>query len=246
MLFYVVYMRPRHVVPILMYHAVSTEKGDSLHVSPANFRKQIEFLHKANYSVISLDDLVDGINSGSKFPPKTVVITFDDGFEDNFLHGFPVLSKYEMPATIFIITGYMGNDAEKDYLNWEQVRVMSDNGIDIGAHTRNNVYLPGIKDYGDLKKEIVGSREDIKSALGIDAMYFCYPIGGFTTAVKYIVKEAGYKGACTTNRGWDRSNQDVYELNRVKITNSDCVKPLHFRAKISGYYNLFRSLKSGG
>ncbi|MDP2830799.1 MAG: hypothetical protein Q8O02_00950, partial [Candidatus Omnitrophota bacterium] len=75
------------------------------------------------------------------------------------------------------------------------------------------------------------------------AVYFCYPIGGFNEIVKKLVKEASYKGACTTNRGADRFNRDVYELKRVKMTNFDMSKPFYFRLKLSGYYNLFRSRK---
>ncbi|MFH1837315.1 MAG: polysaccharide deacetylase family protein [Candidatus Omnitrophota bacterium] len=235
-------MRPRHVVPILMYHSVSSDKNDSLHVSPSNFSKQISFLHNSGYSVISLDELVRGIKSGVSFPGKTVVITFDDGFEDNFLYAFPILTKFDMPATIFIITGYMGN--KEEYLNWDQARLMSKNDISIGAHTRNNEYLPSIKDIGDLREEIAGSKADIEKEIGKGDIYFCYPIGGFNETVKEAVKESGYKGACTTNRGANRYNRDVFELKRVKITNSDCTKPLHFKAKLSGYYNLFRSLKA--
>jgi len=194
--------------------------------------------------VISLDELVQGIKNGASFSEKTVVITFDDGFENNFLYAFPVLAKFDIPATIFIVTGYMGE--KEGYLNWDQIRFMSNNGMDIGAHTRNNEYLPSIKDPGSLWDEIAGSKKDIEENLGTNVMYFCYPIGGFTKDVKDTVRKAGYKGACTTNRGTDRYNKDVYELNRIKITNSDCTKPLHFRAKLSGYYNLFRHLKDSG
>ncbi len=241
--FYVVYMKPRHVVPILMYHAVSDTEGSSLNVTPENFAGQMDFLHDAGYSVITLDDLVDKIKNREKPGPKTVVITFDDGYEDNYLHAFPVMEKYDMPATIFLITVYV--DTRKNYLKWEQVRLMMKNGMSFGGHTRDDVYLPGVSDEESLWNQIAGSREDIETNTDGEALYFCYPTGGFNSQVKDVVKRAGYKGACTTNRGYDRSNRDVYELNRVKITNSDMTKPFHFRAKLSGYYNLFRSLKSG-
>jgi peptidoglycan/xylan/chitin deacetylase (PgdA/CDA1 family) len=239
--FYFFYMRPRHVVPILMYHSISAQPESSLNVSPENFTRQMDFLKREGYSVISLDELVSGIKSGRKFSSKTVVITFDDGFENNYLYAFPVLAKYKMPATVFLITGYL--EKEKGYLTWDQVRLMYENGIDFGCHTRDNVYLPSVKDGESLWIQIEGSKADIKDNAGKEAGYFCYPTGGFNDIVKDVVKKAGYKGACTTNRGSDRYNKDVYELIRVKITNSDTTKPLHFRAKLSGYYNLFRSLK---
>ncbi|MCK5450665.1 MAG: polysaccharide deacetylase family protein [Candidatus Omnitrophica bacterium] len=243
LLFYNLYIKPRHVIPILMYHAVSFKQDDTLHVNPENFSKQIEFLNRGGYSVISLDELIRGIETRKKFPSKTVVITFDDGFENNFLYAFPVLAKYNMPATIFLITDYMGT--HDGYLNWDQINLMAENNIDFGGHTRSNVYLPSLNNAEKLWDEVSGCRFDIEKETEVEVKYFCYPIGGFNEKVKNAVKKAGYKAACTTNRGFDRYNRDIYELKRVKITNSDEVKPLHFRAKLSGYYNLFRSQKNG-
>lgn len=240
--FYFLYMRPRYVVPILMYHGVTEGKEGSLFVTPENFSEQMKYLHSKGYNVISLHRLVKGITNGEEFSAGTVVITFDDGFEDNYRHAFPILRKYQMPATIFLITGYIGKDPE--YLDWDQIALMLDNGIAFGGHTRNDIYLPSLKERGKLKVEIAGSKEDIEEATNRVARYFCYPIGGFNETIKEIVKESGYKGACTTNRGSDRYNKDVFELTRVKVTNSDMTKPFHFRAKLSGYYNLFRSMKS--
>ena len=242
-LFYFSYMRPRKVVPILMYHSISEDTTSSLNVTPENFKKQIDFLAGSGYSVIPLDELVEGIRKNKKFPDKTVVITFDDGFEDNYLNAFPVLAKHKMPATVFLVAGYIGE--REGYLKWDQVNLMKQNGVDFGAHTVNNVYLPAIEDTRTLWWEVSGPKSIIKGATGETPRYFCYPTGGFNAKVKNAVVRAGYNGACTTNRGFGKLNKDVYELKRVKVTNSDMNKPFHFRAKLSGYYNLFRSPKKG-
>jgi len=242
-LFYFLYMSPRRVTPILMYHSIKDKEGDSLSVAPSNFSRQMEYLYRQGYSVITLDELLGEVAKGRRYLPKTVVITFDDGYEDNYIHAFPVLSKYGMSATIFLVTDYIG---KKDgYLEWDQVVLMEKNGVEPGGHTRSNVYLPSIKDSQVLFDEVSGCREDIEKYAGIEAGFFCYPTGGFNEKVKKAVKLAGYKGACTTNRGYDRLNEDVYELNRIKVTDSDMNEPFHFRAKLSGFYNVFRSAKSG-
>ncbi len=234
------FFRASHVTPILMYHSISEDKDNTLSVSPLNFRRQIEYLNKEKYNVVSMEKLVESVKEGEKLPPKTVVITFDDGFENNFLWAFPLLSKYDMPATIFLITGHVGKD--EGYLNWDQIRVMRKNGISFGGHTRNHVYLPSITDGNSMLTEIDGCAKDIMINTGARPELFCYPLGAFNDAVKDVVKRSGYKGACTTNRSSDRLNSDIFALNRIKVTNSDMTKPLHFRMKLSGYYNFFRSL----
>jgi len=123
--------------------------------------------------------------------------------------------------------------------------MMLRDGFSFGGHTRHNMYLPGITDPVQLVDEIAGCKTEIEENLGQTIDYYCYPTGGFTAQVKRIVRESGYKGACTTNRGTARFNTDVYELKRVKVTNADMTRPLSFRAKLSGYYNLFRSTKRG-
>ncbi|MBF0493641.1 MAG: polysaccharide deacetylase family protein [Candidatus Omnitrophica bacterium] len=252
------FVLPERTTPILMYHSISGFGNASTTVSPENFKKQMEFLYYHDYRVISLESLVAEIKKGHRYLPKVVVITFDDGYEDNFTNAFPVLAKYNMPATIFIITGFVGTDnaalewdpdrqfnVRKRYLTWEQVSLMHRNGLTFGAHSREHAYLPSITDDKKLLQEILGPKADIKLKVGLDAEFFCYPLGGFTEKVKKAVKGAGYTAAFTTNRGYDRTNADLYELKRIKVTNSDMNSPLHFRAKLSGFYNLFRSSKKG-
>lgn len=238
----VIYLRPGYVVPILMYHSIGYDTDTSLHVSPDNFHKQVKYLVDKGYNVIPLEKLIKGIKNKKKFPHNTVVITFDDGYRNNFTEAFPILAKYKLPATIFIVSGYVGR---KDYVTWEQVRLMADNGISFGGHTVNNVYLPSLDAEKEVFDEINGCRQAIRNNAGVDAMTFCYPTGGYDDRAKKAVKDSGYIGACTTNRGSDRFNRDIFALNRVKVTNSDMKKPFHFRAKLSGYYNLFRRLRSG-
>ena len=237
------YLNSIRVTPILMYHSIDyADKESTLHVTPENFKAQVEYLHDNGYKIITLGELVSHIESGIKYIPKTVVITFDDGFKDNYVNAFPVLVKYDMPATIFLISSY--TNVNKKYLTRDQIRLMNNHKINFGGHTRDNVYLPSIKDNKGLFEQINGCKNDIEQ-IGINVEHFCYPTGGFNETVKELVRKAGYKSACTTNRGPGRKNKDVFSLKRVKITNSDTVKPLHFWGKLSGYYNGFRGLKRG-
>jgi peptidoglycan/xylan/chitin deacetylase (PgdA/CDA1 family) len=249
--FYFFWLYPKYSVPILTYHSFDSSEG-LLSVAPENFEKQMRFLKDKGFHVISFDELVEGIKSNRRFSHNTVVITIDDGYKDNFIYAYPILKKYGFPATIFLVTNYI-NDAGADFLNWDEVREMARHNISFGGHTKNHIYLPSVDKEDTLWQEISGSREAIAEHLGAPADYFCYPYGGFTEEAKKLVKKAGYKGACVTNRGFAVLNKtDLYELHRISVRNgdpyfslSDMSAPLRFRAKLSGYYNLFRTKKVG-
>lgn len=238
--FYRFWMYPQYTVPILMYHYTGDGNG-TLFVSSENFERQMKYLRDREYNIISLDDFVDRKKAGKDFSHNTVVITFDDGQRNNYINAFPVLKKYQMSATIFIITQWMGQNA---FLTWDQVKEMAQYDIDFGSHTQHHVYLPEA-DIDMLRLEIERSKKDIEKRLGKPVNHLCYPSGGFTKDVKRLVEESGYLSALTTNRGFDRYNNDLYELMRIKVTNSDAVKLFHFWGKLSGYYNFFRKAKSG-
>lgn len=239
--FYFFWLTPKYTVPILTYHAIGNEKGN-LFVTFESFSKQMEYIKRNGYEVITLDELVKNIQSKKRFKRNEVVITFDDGYQDNYKYAYPVLKKFSFPATIFLITDSIGNG--KSFLNWDEVRIMSKNGISFGGHTKIHFYLGIVKDYKIAQEQIVGSKEAIEQEIHVPVDYFCYPSGGFNERVKEIVKEAGYKGACTTNRGFVDFNSDVYELKRIKVTNFDTTKPFSFWMKLSGYYNLIRDKKN--
>jgi len=188
------------------------------------------------------DRLVQSIRDHQHLKGRNVVITIDDGYEDNFKYAYPVLKKFGFPAIIFLATNFIGND--KKFLSWEEVATMSKGGVSFGAHTKTHLYLGNINDEKLIRDEIEGSKRAIEGKLGIPVDYFCYPNGGFNERVKELVVKAGYKGACTTNRGFADFNNDVYELKRIKVTNADMANPFSFWLKLSGYYNILRKDKN--
>lgn len=228
-----------YVAPIMMYHSVGyTEELKSNTVSPQNFEWQMAYLKDHRYRVLSFDELVRLTVNGEPLPRKSVVITFDDAYEDNYTYAFGILKKYGYPAIIFSPSDLIG---QKEYLNWEQVREMAKSGITFGSHTRLHSYLPDLS-VEKQREEIIGSKRVLEEHLGAAVDYFAYPIGGFSESIKQIVKEAGYKGAAATNRGYDRFNKDVFELNRIRFSDKDDRND-YLWIKLSGYYNLFRAAK---
>jgi len=234
------WLSDRHVVPIMMYHSVNYETQKNVNtVHPQNFARHLEFLKKNHYQVISLPELVQAIAAHKPLPRKSVVITFDDGYEDNYTHAFPLLKRFGFPATIFLIADEIG---KAGYLTLEQIKEMEKAGVTIGAHTRTHAYLPELSVDRQLE-EVTGSKKILEKKLGHPVEHFAYPNGGFSEQIKILVREAGFKAACATNRGYDRLNQDRYELKRIRFGDEDDSDIILF-TKLSGFYTTFKKIKS--
>ncbi len=233
-------VRDRYMVSILMYHNVDhSDRPKTNTVSPESFLKQMAYLQQHGYHVITLDAWVTAIKQNKIFPHKTVVITFDDGFENNYTQAFAILKQYQFPATIFLITDVVGKPG---FLTWDQIKEMEKSGISFGSHTRLHSYLPSI-DHAEQRNQIQISKEILETQLGHTIDYLAYPSGGFNESIQALVKESGYKGACTTNRGYHPHNDDPYEIKRIRFgdqDNSDFV----LWVKLSGYYQIFRKWKN--
>lgn len=227
-------------VPIIMYHNVGVgDKYENIWITPDNFDDQLSFLKKHKYNVVSMDKLVDMIKSGGSIPRNTVALTFDDGEVNNYEAALPILSRHGLTATFFVPSAKIG---KKGRLNWEQLRQMVKSGMDIGSHTHNESYLPDLSEE-EQKNEIFQSKEVLEKMLKVKINHFSYPVGGFNEKMKNWVKEAGYTSASSTNRGKDYSNNDLYELKRIRLSNKDDTAFLLW-IKLSGYYNVFRETKN--
>lgn len=231
-------VRKHYVVPILMYHRVDKEEAlkSKLAVSPQVFQKQMSFLARNKYNVIALGQLSSLIKAKSKIPQNTVVITFDDGYEDNYLQAYPILKKYNLPATIFIIVDFIGRPG---YMNEAQLKELAQSGlITLGSHTMTHPVLTKI-DENLLDKEISGSKKVLEEKTGLPINLFSYPLGAFNESVRRKVIEAGYKGAVATNPGKNYPNNDSYVLKRMRIS-ENAGNLFIFWAEISGYYTFIK------
>ena len=229
----------RYHVPILGYHRVGPFVGDHVPtVSPESFERQLRFLARFRYGVISLDEVANRLERGESIPRRRVVITFDDGYEETHRIAWPLLKQFGFPAATFLMPGEVGRPG---FVTWAQATEMARDGMTIGSHTMTHTFLP-LADTARLTEEIMGSKRLIEAQVGQAVRYLSYPVGGFTADVQRVVREAGYRAACTTNRAWPRAAMDRFALRRVKITERDG-HPLIFWAKVSGYYDAFRRLE---
>ena len=227
-------------LPILGYHRVGSLRTDHVPtVSAAAFERQLAFLARRRYRVLTFHEVVQLLDRGEPMPRHSTVITFDDGYEETYTVAWPLLKRFNFPATVFVTPAEVGTPG---FVSWEQVSELSRNGVTIGSHTMHHSYIPLVSDER-LPEELVESKHIIEQHIGCPVHFISYPIGGFTPHAQTIVMQAGYLAACTTNRAFSRSSMDRYALRRVKVTERD-VHPLLFFAKVSGYYDLFRQLKA--
>jgi len=233
------------MVPVLMYHSVNPKAHPamrSLIVSPESFERQMRFLKSRRYNVVTLEEVSRLMRDKKRAPAKTVAITFDDGFKDNYIYAYPVLKKLSFPATIFVIYNEVGRP-EGDRLSWDQIREMQASGlVSIGSHTLGPVPLVDIRSEAELRRQVIDSKKMFEEKLKAPVDGFCYVGGLFTHQIKELVKEAGYKYAVATALGKDYSNYDPYAIKRVRISSSSD-NLFDFRARVSGYYNSFRRHK---
>jgi peptidoglycan/xylan/chitin deacetylase (PgdA/CDA1 family) len=217
-------------VPILTYHKVNPDPqtgGLGLRVRPADFDWEMHYLKINGYQSVSLGAVVDHFTKGGKLPDKPIVITFDDGYRDNYYYAYPILKKYDYTATIFVTTGTVGGINEFDYqariqpknkmLAWNQIKEMSNNGITIGAHTLDHVRLTKISQAA-ARRQILESKKVLEKELGKEINYFSYPYGDCNQSIAEIVKESGYQAATTTRPGLVKFPMNPFLLNRIGLT----------------------------
>lgn len=201
-------------VPILMYHSIGVKRRNNLLVAPNKFAAQIKHLHKAGYQSICFQTLENHWKFGKPLPAKPILLTFDDGYKDNYTIAYPILRKYKFKATIFVISNYVG---DANHLSQNQIKEMMKSGlIDIGAHTKSHPDLttvPSEKMY----REIFGSKQSLTKYTGKPAIAFAYPIGRYNYEVVKATGAARYKFAVTTKPGYANPKQGWLTLHRVRI-----------------------------
>ena len=206
-------------VPILMYHHVGETPPDAdrlrrnLTVSTADFEAQISYLQQAGYSPVSGAQLFKALYYNKPLPPKPVLLTFDDGYLDNYTVAAPILHKFGFTGTFYLVTGQVGSG---EYMSWEQVAGLARLGMDIGSHTVSHPDLTTLSPE-DLSRELKESAAAIRSRLGHPVYWFCYPTGRYDDDVKAAAREAGYLLAVTTDWGESQSSADPLGLKRYRI-----------------------------
>lgn len=230
-----------YVVPIIMYHYVHPhfDARDKLTVTPQAFQRQMRYLKINHYNVMPLEALADLIREKKIIHPRTIAITFDDGVKDCFTYVFPILKRYKIPATMFIIIDEVGR-MQNDRLSWDEIKIMQDSGlVTFGSHCLGPEPLINIKSEPELRRQIFDSKTVLEEKLARKVNLFSYPEGFFNDKIKQLVKDAGYKVAVSTLPGKKYPNDDCLALKRLRISsNSDNLAVFWFET--AGIYTFIR------
>ena len=216
-------------VPILTYHKVD-DVVDPLSVPPAEFEQQMKYLQENGYHSISPDQLTAYLNYGRPLPDRPVMITFDDGYVDNYVNAYPILKKYDFTATVFIVTGLISQD--KRFMNWDQVREMQNDRFVFASHSVTHTPLNQLGPEG-LRRELMESSAAMERQLGKKPRYFAYPTGDYSAKIEEQVKLAGYRAAFTIRYGQAGIKSSPYALERIPIFRSQ-QNLVHFFSRLNG------------
>ena len=204
-------------VPVLNYHQVNDEKHSALTLHVDQFREQMEYLHNQGYNTITLAQLYDYLENGTELPNKPIVITFDDGYVDNYKNVLPILKEYNMKATLFMISDAANTPG---FVSTEQMHQMEAGGFDIQGHTNHHKILTKIAPT-ELPDALLGGKTSLEGILGEPIEYLAYPGGFNDMLVQYVSKQSGYKMAFTVQPGTVQPGDNLYALNRLAIFQGD-------------------------
>lgn len=202
--------------PILEYHTITNNPepvSEIYNVPPAEFAAQLDYLQKNGYTTITLQDFMRAVHGKNSLPAKPIVLTFDDGYEDNYTEMLPILEAHGMKAVVYVITNELGKPG---YLSLEQLKDMQRRGIEIGSHTADHLSLKMLN--GDLRSHEIRDSKIFLEWSGLETIYsFSYPNGAYDDEIVEMLKSEKYLSAVTGDTGLNNLETDPYHLRRVHI-----------------------------
>jgi peptidoglycan/xylan/chitin deacetylase (PgdA/CDA1 family) len=216
---------PHAQVVVLCYHRLEGKAGGNLSIEPSLFEEQMQQIKDAGLAVISMQDFLAWRRGEKNIPPKSVIITIDDGYVSGYEVGWPILKRYGYPFTMFVYTKFVNSGGKS--VTWDQLAEMRDAGVEIGCHTVSHEDLrrkpskaPGTYDEW-LKKEVEDSKKLIEDRLGIRCATLAYPFGWHNAKVQEACKAAGYEAAFTTYGQRLGMTTSALTLGRYDVTTKD-------------------------
>ncbi|GAB4226573.1 MAG: hypothetical protein Tsb0021_02680 [Chlamydiales bacterium] len=236
---------------ILCYHGIDPNPKNPWCISPIAFKQQMHML-KEHYNPITIDEAVEYIQGKKPLLPKSVAITFDDGFADSFIYADPILKEYSISSAVFIITQFTDPNyiegsslhAKRQHLSWDQLKKMRDKGWIIGSHTRSHPTLSSLS-INEIESELRLSKEILEQKLEVSIKYLAYPYGTPHTVseeAKNVAKKTDYRAAFMNILGHLSSQSDLFSIPRCKVLRKDSLRVV--QASLNGHLDLWKKFES--
>lgn len=242
--------RKKYEVPVIMYHRVinnaENEGVYGTYIYEDMFKKHLQYLKDKNYTVITFKDL-DKIGWRNRFEKgkKYIILTFDDGYKDNYDLAFPILKEFNFKATIFLMGSLTynewdvkaGGERKFSLMSVEMIKEMQDYGIEFGAHTFNHPKLNTLSNE-EIEHQIVDVKKLLEEKIGKEIITFAYPYGILNDYAKEMAKKADYTFALATDSGSVCLSDDLYQIRRIAIFPNTNL--FSFKRKVAGNYNFIK------
>lgn len=208
-------------IPILTFHALE-EPTTPISFPPALFVRAIKKWYAAGWRTISLADALAHLRARTPAPPKTFVLTFDDGYASVYRYAFPLLNELGMTATIFVAPNENNSENatplptlyNREMLRWGEIREMNAGGIQFGAHTLTHRDLRTLR-LPTVEHELRASQQALADALGAPIPFFAYPGGYYNADIRALTMQY-YNAACSDHLGIATPDSDFWGLERVE------------------------------
>ncbi len=213
-------------VPILMYHHIGDLPIDASQlqlewtVTPKNFDAQMQWLARNGFRSVTMAQLVAHLKHRQPLPAKPIIISFDDGWAEQFTTAFPIMTKYGLSGTFFLYTRPLDHT---EFMTWAQAQEMVAGGMDIQSHSITHPHLRALAPDAAFK-EIAESKATLEKRLGKPVVAFCYPFGEYNTATIEMVRRAGYESAVTLASGYRQRADELYTLHRIRVSYHDTLE----------------------
>jgi peptidoglycan/xylan/chitin deacetylase (PgdA/CDA1 family) len=209
------------LVPILVYHNLGPRSKGRLVLSADAFAEQMRYLKREGYRVVSLTEFVEWLQLKRQLPRKSVVLTFDDGYQSFREYAYPVLKKLGFPATLFVYTDYVGTG--RNALTWEQLKSLAAEGFDVQAHSKTHGDLRRAAGETDaqyakrMQDELADPPRLFQRQMGRAVQFLAYPYGRVDDDLLARVREQGYVAAFTVRRESNPSFVRPLQISRSQV-----------------------------